>query len=103
MTMLDLFKSRMASQGAIQSKAYLQNADMVIDKTFTRDPAYREVYITHVPSEIKDQKMDAKFIIDTRRSIKAFYNAIVHYNRKLYNESIRIAGNPLESFYYNVS
>ena len=39
MPMLDLFKSRMANQGAIQSKAYLQNADMVIDKTFTRDPA----------------------------------------------------------------
>lgn len=103
MPMLDLFKSRMANQGAIQSKAYLQNADMVIDKTFTRDPAYREVYVTHMPSEIKDQKMDAKFIIDTRRAIRAFYNAIVHYNRKLYNESIRIAGNPLESFYYNVS
>ena len=67
--MLDLFKSRMTNQGALQSKAYLRNADIAIDKTFTRDPAYREIYVTHAPSGIERQKMDAKFIIDTRRAI----------------------------------
>ena len=67
--MLDLFKTRMANQGRVQANAYLHNADMVIDKTFTRDPAYKEVYVTHIPSDIKSQKMDAKFIIDTRRAI----------------------------------
>ena len=67
--MLDLFKSRMASQGHVQANAYLHDADMVIDKTFTRDPAYKEVYLTHMPSSIESQKMDAKFIIDTRRAI----------------------------------
>lgn len=71
MIMLDLFKARMASQGAVQAQAYLHNADMAIDKTFTRDPAYREVYITHMPSGIVNQKMDAKFIIDTRRSLSS--------------------------------
>ena len=69
MPMLDLFKSRMANHGSTHSKAYLHDADMVIDKTFTRDPAYREVYLTHAPSGIYDSKMDAKFIIDTRRSL----------------------------------
>lgn len=67
--MLDLFKTRMSNQGQVQANAYLQNADIAIDKTFTRDPAYREVYLTHMPSGIELQKMDAKFIIDTRRSL----------------------------------
>lgn len=67
--MLDLFKSRMTNHGSTHSNAYLHDADMVIDKTFTRDPAYREVYLTHAPSGIYDSKMDAKFIIDTRRSL----------------------------------
>ena len=33
MIMLELFKSRMASQGNIQAQAYLHNADNAIDKT----------------------------------------------------------------------
>lgn len=67
--MLDSFKARMSRVGETQSAAYLHNADMIIDSTFKRDPAYREVFVTHAPSEIENQKMDAKFIIDTRRSI----------------------------------
>ena len=67
--MLDSFKARMSRVGETQSAAYLNNADMIIDRTFKRDPAYREVFVTHAPSEIENQKMDAKFIIDTRRSI----------------------------------
>ena len=67
--MLDSFKARMSRVGETQSAAYLNNADMIIDNTFKRDPAYREVFVTHKPSEIENQKMDAKFIIDTRRSI----------------------------------
>lgn len=69
MIMLELFKARMAAQGAGQAKAYLRNANMTIDKTFTRDPAYREVFITHAPSEIYEVKYDAKFSIHTRRSM----------------------------------
>ena len=67
--MLDLFKARMAAQGAGQSQAYRRNADMVIDKTFKRDPAYREVYVTHAPSDMFNVKYDAKFFINTRRSL----------------------------------
>ncbi len=67
--MLDSFKARMSRVGETQSAAYLHNADMIIDSTFKRDPAYREVFVTHIPSEIENRKMDAKFIIDTRRSI----------------------------------
>ena len=67
--MLDNFKARMNRVGETQSAAYLHNADMIIDNTFKRDPAYREVFVTHAPSEIENQKMDAKFIIDTRRNI----------------------------------
>lgn len=67
--MLDNFRERMKRTGASQSEAYLRNADMVIDKTFKRDPAYREVIITHTPSGINQQKYDAKFSIHTRRSI----------------------------------
>ena len=67
--MLDSFKARMSRVGETQSASYLHNADMIIDSTFKRDPAYREVFVTHAPSEIENQKMDAKFIIDTRRSI----------------------------------
>lgn len=69
--MLDLFKSRMANQGSIQAKACLQNADIVIDKTFTRDPAYKEVYLTHVLSGIESQKMDAKFFIHSRQTLSS--------------------------------
>lgn len=71
MIMLDLFKARMASHGAVQAQAYLRNADMVIDKTFTRDPSYREVYLTHIPSGIENQKMDAKFFIHSRQSLSS--------------------------------
>ena len=42
---------------------------MVIDSTFKRDPSYREVFVTHVPNRIELQKMDAKFMIHTHRSI----------------------------------
>ena len=45
--MLDNFKSRMARQGGAQNKAYLKQSDMIIDATFTRDPAYRKVFLTH--------------------------------------------------------
>ena len=67
--MLDLYKTRMAIHGSGQAQAYLRNADIAIDKTFTRDPAYREVYVTHAPSDMYDVKHDAKFMIDTRRSV----------------------------------
>ena len=67
--MLDNFRNRMKYIGENQSQAYLHNADMVINNTFKRDPAYREVIITHVPSNIIQQKYDAKFSIHTRRSI----------------------------------
>lgn len=67
--MLDNFKNRMKRIGENQGSAYLYNADMVIDKTFKRDPAYREVIVTHIPSDIDHQKYDAKFSIHTRRSI----------------------------------
>lgn len=67
--MLDLFKARMAAQGAGQAQAYLRNADIAIDKTFKRDPAYREVYVTHAPSDMDSVKYDAKFFIHTRRSL----------------------------------
>lgn len=67
--MLDLYKARMANYGTGQAQAYLRNADMIIDKTFTRDPAYRVVYVTHAPSDMYDVKYDAKFFINTRRSM----------------------------------
>lgn len=67
--MLDLFKRRMENHGNIQAKAYQRSADVAIDKTFKRDPAYREVLITHAPSGIYSKKMDAKFSIHTRRSV----------------------------------
>ena len=67
--MLDSFKARMERLGKTQGNAYLQNADMVIDSTFKRDPSYREVFVTHVPNRIELQKMDAKFMIHTHRSI----------------------------------
>ena len=70
MIMLDSFKTRMNRVGKTQSGAYLHNADRTINATFKRDPSYREVFITHIPSEIENQKMDAKFIIDTRRNIQ---------------------------------
>lgn len=69
MPMLDLFKARMASSGKVQAEAYRHNAEVAIDKTFTRDPAYREVYVTHVPSGMMNVKYDAKFFIHTRRSV----------------------------------
>lgn len=67
--MLDSFKTRMSRVGETQSSAYLHNADSAINATFKRDPAYREVLVTHAQSEIELQKYDAKFIIDTRRAI----------------------------------
>lgn len=67
--MLDAFKTRMDRLGKYQGNAYLQNADMITNETFMRDPAYREVFVTHVPSHIELQKMDAKFKIHTSRSI----------------------------------
>ena len=70
MIMLDSFKTRMNRVGKTQSGAYLHNVDSTINATFKRDPSYREVFITHIPSEIENQKMDAKFIIDTRRNIQ---------------------------------
>lgn len=67
--MLDSFKARMERLGKTQGNAYLQNADMVIDATFKRDPSYREVFLTHALNKIELQKMDAKFMIHTHRSI----------------------------------
>lgn len=67
--MLDAFRARMERLGKTQSNAYLQNSDMIINESFTRDPSYREVFITHAPSHIELQKMDAKFKIHTSRSI----------------------------------
>ena len=57
--MLDSFKTRMSRVGETQSSAYLHNADSAINATFKRDPAYREVLVTHAPSEIELQKYDA--------------------------------------------
>ena len=68
--MLDAFKARMERLGKTQSNAYLQNSYMIIDESFMRDPAYREVFVTHVPSNIKLQKMDAKFKIHTLNAEK---------------------------------
>ena len=67
--MLDSFKARMSRMGETQGSSYLHNTDVAINATFKRDPAYREVIVTHMPSEIEFQKYDAKFIIDTRRAI----------------------------------
>ncbi len=67
--MLDAFKTRMDRLGKYQGNAYLQNADMITNETFMRDPAYREVFVTHTPSHIELQKMDAKLKIHTSRSI----------------------------------
>lgn len=67
--MLDSFKTRMERLGKCQSDAYLRNADSTINATFKRDPAYREVLVTSAPNGITLRKLDAKFIIDTRRSI----------------------------------
>lgn len=69
MVVLDSFKARMNRVGKVQGDAYLRNADNAINATFKRDPAYREVFVTSVPNGIKMKKLDAKFIIDTRRSI----------------------------------
>lgn len=67
--MFNDFKARMNRVGKCQGDAYLRNADIAIDKTFKRDSAYREVIVTHIPSDINREKYDAKFSIHTRRSI----------------------------------
>ena len=69
MIMLDSFKARMDRLGKHQSEAYLKNSDMITNESFMRDPTYREVFVTHVPSHIELKKMDAKFRIHTSRSI----------------------------------
>lgn len=71
--MLDRFRMRMERIGQNQSSAYLRNADVAINETFTRDPAYRRVVITHMPSGIDHKSYDAKFSIHTRRSISGDY------------------------------
>lgn len=67
--MFNDFKARMNRTGKSQGDAYLRNADIAIDKTFKRDASYREVIVTHIPSNINHEKYDAKFSIHTRRSI----------------------------------
>ncbi|MBQ0090696.1 MAG: hypothetical protein KBT27_15325 [Prevotellaceae bacterium] len=67
--MLENFYVRMARRNQTQAEAYRKNAEMVIDSTFTRDPAYKKVLVTHAPSGINNKRYDAKFYIDTRRSI----------------------------------
>lgn len=67
--MLESFKSRMAHIGCGQGQAYLRQSDMIINETFTRDPAFRRVFITHAPSGLDKKKMDAKFFIHTTRNI----------------------------------
>nr|DAI35701.1 MAG TPA: head closure knob [Caudoviricetes sp.] len=67
--MLDSFRNRMIRQGFGQADIYRHNADMIMNETFTRDPAYKTVFVTHAPSRMNRKKYDAKFYIDTRRSI----------------------------------
>lgn len=67
--MLDNFKSRMARQGGAQNKAYLKQSDMIIDATFTRDPAYRKVFLTHAPSDIYNVSYDAKYLVNSYYNI----------------------------------
>lgn len=67
--MLDTFRARMARQGGSQSKAYLKQSDMIINETFTRDPAYRSVMLTHSPSDMFDVPFDAKYLVRTYYSI----------------------------------
>lgn len=67
--MLDTFRARMARQGGSQSKAYLKQSDMIIDETFTRDPAYRSVKLTHSPSDMFDVPFDAKYLVRTYYNI----------------------------------
>lgn len=67
--MLDNFYVRMSRRSKTQAEVYRQNAEIAIDSTFTRDPAYKNVFVTHAPSGINRKRYDAKFYIDTRRSI----------------------------------
>ena len=68
--MLDSFKARMSRVGETQSAAYLNNADMIIDNTFKRDPAYREVFVTHKPSEIENKRSTKQLVLLPRWNYK---------------------------------
>lgn len=67
--MLDAFRARMARQGDTQNQAYLKQSDMIINETFSRDPAYRKVVLTHAPSNMYNVEFDAKYLVQSYYNI----------------------------------
>lgn len=62
--MLDLFKKRMLAQGNHMGEVLKNQSDIIMDKTFKNDIAYRVCYIDGEP-------VDTKYIVHTYYSISS--------------------------------
>lgn len=60
--MLELYKKRLNASGTHMGDALKKQSDMIMDKTFTRDIAYRKCFIDGKP-------IDAKYIVHTYYTI----------------------------------
>lgn len=96
--MYEEFKARMARQGSYMGQAFKNQSDMIMDATFSRDPAYRICYLqekdaifpeqtlngykqakaVYAGREVYDmddirgfERIEAKFLVHTYRSLSA--------------------------------
>lgn len=67
--MLDAFKNRMKRSGGSLGMARKNQADMIMNAKFTDDIGYREIIVSHSPTNIERKKYDARYAIKSYLSI----------------------------------
>lgn len=91
----DLFRKRMGSN-SVMSSSLINQSNMIMDKTFNRDPAFKKCYI------LKKGKIFPEQSLDGYKKAKSVYNNESHYNPLELNDFEEIEAKYLVHTYYSI-